>query len=92
MNPFEMVAIIVVSVMIASVLRGKYSHRRRDSAEDPPEGRAENLRLREEVQELKERIKSSSESPSKREKPSPGRSRIARSVGLTSLEGRRDRS
>ncbi len=57
MNPFEMVAIIVVAVMIASVIRGKYSHRRRDSGEDSAEGRVENLRLREEVQELKERIK-----------------------------------
>ena len=26
MNPFEMVAIIVVAVMIASVLRAKYGH------------------------------------------------------------------
>jgi uncharacterized protein YlxW (UPF0749 family) len=57
MNPFEMVAIIVVAVMIASVLRAKYGHRRgRDEAIDPRE-QAENLRLREEVRELKERLK-----------------------------------
>ena len=57
MNPFEMVAIIVVAVMIASVLRAKYGHRPRGegtaiSAED----KAETLRLRDEVKQLKERI------------------------------------
>ena len=56
MNPFEMVAIIVVAVMIASVLRAKYSHRRR-SDESNPQEHAENMRLRDEVKELKERIK-----------------------------------
>jgi len=59
MNPFEMVAIIVVSVMIASVLRAKYSRRGRGCGEievDPQE-QAENMRLRDEVRELKERIK-----------------------------------
>lgn len=56
MNPFEMVAIIVVAVMIASVLRAKYGHRRRDG-EIAPQEQAENLRLREEVRELKERLK-----------------------------------
>ena len=55
MNPFEMVAIIVVAVMIASVLRAKYSHRRRDDGAEPRES-AEALRLREEVKQLKERI------------------------------------
>lgn len=54
MNPFEMVAIIVVAVMIASVLRAKYGHRR-DREADPAE-QSEKLRLREEVKELKERI------------------------------------
>ncbi len=56
MNPFEMVAIIVVAVMIASVLRAKYGHSRRQVDGDPRE-HAENLRLRDEVKELKERIK-----------------------------------
>ena len=56
MNPFEMVAIIVVAVMVASVLRAKYGHRRRDGDAAPQE-QAENLRLREEVRELKERLK-----------------------------------
>jgi uncharacterized protein YlxW (UPF0749 family) len=56
MNPFEMVAIIVVAVMIASVLRAKYGHGRGGDADSPRE-QAENLRLREEVQQLKERLK-----------------------------------
>ena len=58
MNPFEMVAIIVVAVMIASVLRAKYGHRRRgEGGEISAREQAETLRLREEVSELKERIK-----------------------------------
>ena len=56
MNPFEMVAIIVVAVMIASVLRAKYGHRQRDEGAISPEERAETLRLRDEVKQLKERI------------------------------------
>ena len=55
MNPFEMVAIIVVAVMIASVLRARY-HARHSIDSDPAE-RAENMRLRDEVKELKERLK-----------------------------------
>ena len=54
MNPFEMVAIIVVAVMIASVLRAKYGSSGRNEAD--PREKAENLRLREEVKELKERL------------------------------------
>lgn len=57
MNPFEMVAIIVVAVMIASVLRAKYGHSRHRGVEADPREHAENIRLREEVKELKERIK-----------------------------------
>jgi hypothetical protein len=56
MNPFEMVAVIVVAVMVASVLRAKYGHSRHGPAIDPAD-QAENLRLREEVKELKERLK-----------------------------------
>jgi len=55
MNPFEMVAIIVVAVMVASVLRAKYGHSRRQVDADPRE-QAEAIRLREEVKALKERI------------------------------------
>ena len=56
MNPFEMVAIIVVAVMIASVIRAKYQRRGSDD-DASPQDRAETLRLREEVKELKDRIK-----------------------------------
>ena len=56
MNPFEMVAIIVVAVMIASVLRAKYSHRHHGESGASAEERAETLRLREEVKQLKDRI------------------------------------
>ena len=57
MNPFEMVAIIVVAEMIASVLRAKYGHSRHRGVDADPREHAENARLREEVKELKERIK-----------------------------------
>jgi cell division protein FtsL len=59
MNQFEMVAIIVVAVMIASVIRAKYSSNRRcgGDSESVPRDNAENVRLREEVKELKERLK-----------------------------------
>ena len=57
MNPFEMVAIIVVAVMVAGVLRAKYSHRREGGGSLSASEQAENLRLREEVKELKERLK-----------------------------------
>jgi len=57
MNQFEMIAIIVVAVMIASVLRAKYGHSRHRGVEADPAEHAENMRLREEVKELKERIK-----------------------------------
>lgn len=57
MNPFEMVAIIVVAVMLASVLRAKYGHGRRgEGRQVSAEERAETLRLRDEVKQLKERI------------------------------------
>lgn len=56
MNPFEMVAIIVVAVMIASVLRARYGHRGRNS-EIAPRDDAEAARLRDEVKALKDRLK-----------------------------------
>ena len=59
MNPFEMVAVIVVAVMLASVLRAKYGHgggRRGDGEGRSGEDQAETLRLREEVKALKDRI------------------------------------
>ena len=55
-----MVVAIVAMVMVASIIRAKYGYgrygRRRDSG-IPAEEHAENLRLRDEVKELKERIK-----------------------------------
>ena len=56
MNQFEMVAVIVIAVMIASVLRAKYGHRRRGGSDISPEERAETLRLKDEVKQLKDRI------------------------------------
>jgi len=55
-----MVVLIVAIVMITGIFRAKYGygrhHRGRHSAMSPEEN-AENLRLREEVKELKERLK-----------------------------------
>ena len=56
MNPFEMVAVIVVAVMIASVLRARYQSRGHGGSEASPEERAENLRLRDDVKYLKQRV------------------------------------
>ncbi|MFL6733930.1 MAG: hypothetical protein ACJ8EY_04460 [Sphingomicrobium sp.] len=55
MNPFEMVVLIVAIVMIASVLKSRGQGRVRYDRQ--PENPAENQRLRQEVQELKDRIK-----------------------------------
>jgi uncharacterized protein YlxW (UPF0749 family) len=49
-----MVAVIVVAVMIASVLRAKYQGRGDKSAD--PRLEAENLRLRDDVKTLKQRV------------------------------------
>jgi hypothetical protein len=57
MNPFEMVVLIVAIVMFAGVFKARYSHRNRDLGDNDPAGRVENQQLREEVSELKERIK-----------------------------------
>ena len=57
MNPFEMVVLIVAIVMFAGVFRARYSHRNRGLEDRDPAERIENQRLREEVSELKERIK-----------------------------------
>lgn len=55
MNPFEMVAIIVVAVMIASVLRARYQAH--GNVESNPAADAENLRIREDVKKLKDRVR-----------------------------------
>jgi uncharacterized protein YlxW (UPF0749 family) len=55
-----MVAVIVVAVMVASVLRAKYGYhgrgRRGDRVQVSAQEQAETLRLRDEVKQLKERI------------------------------------
>ena len=55
-----MVVMIVAIVMVASIIKAKYGYgrygRRRDG-EIPAQDHAENMRLRDEVKELKERIK-----------------------------------
>ena len=57
MNPFEMVVLIVAIVMFAGIFKARYSHRHRAPDDTDPAERLENQRLREEVSELKERIK-----------------------------------
>ena len=54
-----MVVLIVAIVMVASIVRAKYGYSRhgRQIESGSPEDRAEALRLRDEVKELKERIK-----------------------------------
>jgi predicted alpha/beta-hydrolase family hydrolase len=59
MNQFEFIVAIVAIVMIASVFRARYGYRRRGREgrdEPPPAEAAENRRLREEVQSLRDRI------------------------------------
>ena len=59
MNPFEMVVLIVAIVMFANVIRSRGGLRRRLHGDDdaqPAQDRAETMRLREEVQALKDRI------------------------------------
>lgn len=51
-----MVVLIVAIVMVASIVRAKYGHARRGQAQIDPREHAENMRLREEVKELKQRI------------------------------------
>ncbi len=55
MNPFEMVVLIVAIVMIASVFKARAQAG--GSASADPASDAENRRLREEVKELKDRVK-----------------------------------
>jgi hypothetical protein len=53
MNPFEMVAIIVVAVMIGGVLRARYhgGGAKVSVADDP-----ETIRMREEIKTLRDRV------------------------------------
>ncbi len=55
-----MVVLIVAIVMVASIIRARYGYSRfgrRIQSGPSPEEKAETLRLREEVKELKERLK-----------------------------------
>lgn len=56
MNPFEMVVLIVAIVMIASVFKARAKFRS-EQEEGDPHVKAETMRLREEVAQLKDRIK-----------------------------------
>lgn len=57
MNQFEMVVLIVAIVMIASVAKARLGvGRRRHRDGESPQASAENLRLKEEVRALHERI------------------------------------
>ena len=57
----EFTAVMIVAiVMFASIIRARYGygrHRRRDGPVIAPQEQAETLRLRDEVKELKERLK-----------------------------------
>ncbi len=52
-----MAVLIVAMVMIASIIKSRHGHRRCAVGQGEPPERLENQRLREEVSELKERIK-----------------------------------
>ena len=59
MNPFEMVVLIVAIVMVGNVMRARYGYHRRGRGggdQISPEEKAETLRLRDEVKQLKERL------------------------------------
>ena len=51
-----MVVLIVAIVMVASVIRARFAHRRSSGEPIPRQDRADTMRLREEVKELKERL------------------------------------
>jgi uncharacterized protein YlxW (UPF0749 family) len=59
MNQYEMIVLIVAIVMFASVLRAKFCSSRRGSAyrSSNDHENSEAVRLRQEVKELKERLK-----------------------------------
>ncbi|QNM83081.1 hypothetical protein H8M03_01585 [Sphingomonas sabuli] len=57
MNPFEMVAIIMVAVTIMVIVRSKYDAASKSRKHAGDDERVEARQLREEVQQLKDRIK-----------------------------------
>lgn len=52
-NPFQMVAFIVLVVMVAGVLKARYSYRHREVT---PRDDAEAIRMREEIKMLRDRL------------------------------------
>jgi hypothetical protein len=56
MGRYEFIIAIVAIVMIATVLKARYSAQRHSRREAGPRDEAETLRLREEVKQLKERL------------------------------------
>lgn len=56
MNPFEMVVLIVAIVTLGRIVSGKQGLRRWRRHGQDPATEAENLRLRDEIKDLKERI------------------------------------
>ena len=56
MNPFEMVAVIVIVVMIARVLRDRYRYGVHNAALQQPAIDPDAERLRDEVRQLRERV------------------------------------
>ena len=56
MGRYEFIIAIVAIVMIATVLKARYSAQRHSRREAVPSDDAESLRLRDEVKQLKERL------------------------------------
>lgn len=56
MNPFEMVVLIVAIVVLGRVISSKYRGGHGRGAQNDPAVAAENARLRNEVQQLKDRV------------------------------------
>ena len=56
MNQYWVPVLIVAIVMFAMVMKAKYRFNHRQSLSDSPQERAETLRLKDEVKQLKERL------------------------------------
>ena len=56
MNPFEMVVLIVAIVTIGGIIRAKHGHRHARRGHPLPAEDPDTLRLREEVEALKDRV------------------------------------
>lgn len=56
MNQFEMVVLIVLIVTIGSIFKGRRQRAKGNAIADIVPGDAENLRMKEEIRTLKERI------------------------------------